>query len=113
MIRISGINYPPQLPEEKLAAYVAKKYKIKGMNAFSIYKQSIDARKKTDIHYVYTVDVGADNEGKLLKTVKNASRINDRRYRFPEFEPFSDTVVIVGFGPAGMMCAHTLACHGV
>ena len=112
MIRISNINYPIQMPEENLPEYIAKKYKLKNMRSFRIYKQSIDARKKNDIHYVYTIDVGVDNEAKVLKAVKNASRINDKRYKFPKGTPPTKPVIIAGFGPAGMMCAHTLARHG-
>lgn len=112
MIRISNIKYPIQLPEENLPEYVAKKYKLKGMKAFRIVKQSIDARKKSDIHYVYTVDVGVDNENKALKTIKGALRVNDKRYKFPEGTPPAHTIVVAGFGPAGMLCAHSLAVHG-
>lgn len=112
MIRISNIKYPVQLPEENLAEFVAKKYKLKNMKSFRIVRQSIDARKKTDIHYVYTVDAGVDNEGKVLKTIKNASRVDDKRYKFPKGMPPEGTIVIAGFGPAGMMCAHSLARSG-
>lgn len=112
MIRISNISYPIELPESNLVEFVCKKYKLKNVKDFRIVKESIDARKKTDIHYVYTVDVAAENEGKLLKQIKNASRITDKHYRFPNGAVPQSTVVIAGFGPAGMMCAYTLAKHG-
>ena len=112
MIRISNIKYPVQLPEEKLPDFVTKKYKLKGVKSFRIVKQSIDARKKDDIHYVYTVDIGAENENKAIKQIKGASLVNDRRYKFPNGIPPSKPVVIAGFGPAGMMCAYMLARHG-
>lgn len=112
MIRISNIKYPVELPEDILPEFVAKKYKLKNMKSFRIVKQSIDARRKNDIHYVYTVDVGLDNESKALKQIKGAARVNDKPYRFPKGEPPKGTVVVAGFGPAGMMCAYSLAKHG-
>ncbi|MGN1115192.1 MAG: NAD(P)/FAD-dependent oxidoreductase, partial [Candidatus Ornithomonoglobus sp.] len=60
----------------------------------------------------YSVDVGIDNENKVLKAIKSASRINDKRYKFPEGTPPLKPIVITGFGPAGMMCAYMLARHG-
>ncbi|MGN0162611.1 MAG: NAD(P)/FAD-dependent oxidoreductase [Candidatus Ornithomonoglobus sp.] len=112
MIRINNIKYPVQLPEENLPEFVAKKYKLQGVKSFRIVKQSIDARKKNDIHYVYTVDIGLDNESRALKAIKGASRVNDKRYKFPKGAPPVKPVVIAGFGPAGMMCAYMLARHG-
>lgn len=101
-----------QLPEENLPEFVAKKYRLKGIKSFKIVKQSVDARKKDDIHYVYTVDIGLDDEGKAVKAIKGASRVNDKRYKFPTGTPPSKTVVVAGFGPSGMMCAYMLARHG-
>ncbi len=112
MIRISNISYPIELPEERLIEYVAKKYKIKGIKAFEISKKSIDARKKSDIHYVYSVDIAAENESRLLKQIKNASKVSGKRYKFRALRMPEKPVVVAGFGPAGMMCAYTLAKHG-
>lgn len=109
MIRISNISYPIELPEENLIEYVSKKYKIKNIKTFEISKKSIDARKKKDIHYVYTVDIGADNEGRLLKQLKNASLIKDKKYQFRPSHIPQKPVIVAGFGPAGMMCAYMLS----
>ena len=112
MIRISNIKYPIELAEENLPQFTEKKYKTGKIKDFRIVKQSIDARKKNDIHYVYTIDIAVDNESKLLKRLKNASIAENKIYipvggRVPE-----KPVVIAGFGPAGIMCAHTLVSNG-
>ncbi len=112
MIRISNIQYPIELPESNLIEYICKKYKLKNIKDFRIVKESIDARKKYDIHYVYTVDVALDNESKVLKQIKNASRVCEKKYRFPTETVPSSTIVVAGFGPAGMMCAYMLAKKG-
>lgn len=113
MIRISNIKYPIAASEENLIEFVAKKFKIKNIRDFKIAKKSIDARKKSDICYVYTVDISADNEPKLLKQIKNSERITEKPYKFNCVNVPQKPVVIAGFGPAGMMCAYTLAKSGV
>lgn len=112
MIRISNIKYPVLLDESNLPEFVAKKYKINTIKDFRIVKQSVDARKKDDIHYVYTVDLLTDNEPKLLKKYKNITRPNDKVYVPPKPRGTYKRVVIAGFGPAGIMCAYVLAKSG-
>lgn len=112
MIRISNIKYPIEFPEENIIEYIARKYKINGITDIRIVRKSIDARKKNDIHYVYTLDISAHGEKKLLKKLKNSSEIKTDRYVFPKGCPTEKPVVVVGFGPAGMMCAYSLAVNG-
>lgn len=112
MIRISNINYPLTLDEANLPEFVAKKYKLSNVKDFRIVKQSIDARKKNDIHYVYTVDISTDNEDRLIRKNKNLTKAVSQFYKLPECDGKGKTVVIAGFGPAGFMCAHTLAKTG-
>lgn len=112
MIRISNIKYPIELPEENLIEFIVRKYKVQGLSDFKIVKKSIDARKKSDISYIYTVDISSSNEKKLLRQCRSASVINDKKYRFQgKYKP-SKPVVIAGFGPAGMMCAYMLVKNG-
>ena len=111
MIRISNINYPVTRPEEELKDLVAAKFKL-NIKSMRISRKSVDARKKSDIHYVYTVDICTDNDAAALKRVKGAARINEKKYRLPGGTPPQKPVVIVGFGPAGIMCAHSLVLMG-
>lgn len=111
MIRISNIKYPPTKPENELQDYVAARYKL-DIKSFRIHRKSIDARKKNDIHYVYTVDVGTDNDAAALRRVRGAAKINDKKYRLPGGAAPAKLVVVAGFGPAGMMCAHSLVKMG-
>ncbi len=112
MIRIPNIKYPIDVPEDGLAEFVMKKYRLDGITDFRIHRKSIDARKKNDIHYVYTVDAALKNETKAVKTIKGAAYVNDKRYSFPGGAVPDKPVVIAGFGPAGMMCAYMLSGHG-
>lgn len=112
MIRISNISYSLTLEESNLPEYIRKKYKILGMSDFKIVRKSVDARKKNDIHYVYTVDVTASNEDKLIKRYKNIQNLIIDTYKIPEHNGNGKRVVVAGFGPAGIMCAYVLAKSG-
>lgn len=112
MIRISGIKYSPLLDEVNLPQYVKKQYKLNSVKYFKIIKKSVDARKKNDINFVYTVDLHTDNEEKLIKKFKNISRPSNKKYILPKTNDNDKKIVIVGFGPAGFMCAYALSKAG-
>ena len=121
MILIHDLNVPP-LPEEERRAILEKKLRrFAGGAAFTwrIVRRSVDARKKDDIHYVYTVAVeGPDDkaEAALLRRAKGlkAERSEPVRYTLPESgeEVLPHRPVIVGTGPAGLFAARTLARAG-
>ena len=112
MIRISNLKYPIEHSIENLPEFIAKKFGLKKIKDFKIVRESIDARKKNDIHYVYTVDLATDNEDKLIKKNKNISKPKYTPYRLPKTDANGETVVVAGFGPAGIMCAYTLSKMG-
>ena len=59
MIRLKDIKIKEDLTEEQVFQKAISKNKIKleDVNKWYIYKKSIDARKKGDIHYNYTIDI--------------------------------------------------------
>ncbi len=106
----------------------------------TLKKLSLDARKKDDIRYVYGIDIEAANEEKILKKcrIKNATKVTQVVYKDPlticpengsDLGNKGDSIgrcgnslimrdginrpVIVGFGPAGMICAYKLAAAGL
>ena len=56
---VSGINLSPDTDDKEACVIAANELKRAGINPaqinFSIYKQSVDARKKNDIKLVYSV----------------------------------------------------------
>lgn len=112
MIKISNIKYPLQSEESNLPKFVAKKYDVSQMRDFRIVRKSIDARKKDDIHFVYTVEISCDNERNLIKRNKNISVASNKYYALPKRKGAKKNVVVVGFGPAGIMAAYALATSG-
>lgn len=111
MIRISNIKLSLDEGEAELRLKTEKLIGGK-FKSFRIAKKSVDARRKSDVHFVYSVDIEADNEERLLKKLKNAQKTDKYEYRFPNGGKCDDPVVIAGTGPAGMMCGLTLAQNG-
>lgn len=112
MLRISDIKLGTDDTESDLRKKVLKLLGVKNVKSFEISKKSIDARKKPDIHYVYSVDVETDNEEYYAKKIKNSQILKKKTYEFPKCGKFDKPVVIVGTGPAGLMCGLTLAQNG-
>ena len=117
MLRISQLKLPAghnkaQLEQKLLKTLKAGKGEIKG---YYIRKRSLDARKKPELYYVYSVDFEAKHEERILKQFKGkVQKISERPYRAPEHgkEHLSDRPVVVGSGPAGLFCAYLLAEEG-
>ncbi len=107
MIRLTNISLP--IGEDIFSKI---KHDIPTAKNIRLVKKSIDARKKNDIRYVYSVDLCADDENKLLKKYKNAQIPKYTPYKFPQSPKLDKPVVVVGSGPCGLMCAYVLAENG-
>lgn len=118
MIRIGQLKLQPDHTEKDLIQKITKILHIseKDIVNYRIKKQSIDARKKPDIKYVYTVDVTVQNEVQILKKQKGNSilKVKETPYVFKTVgeEVMKHRPIIIGSGPAGMFCAYMLAQHG-
>lgn len=87
----------------------------KDLGQYYIRKRSLDARKKPELYYVYSIDVEIKNEERVLKSMKGkVQKVSSRPYSVPEHgtERLSDRPVIIGSGPAGLFCAYLLAREG-
>ncbi|MBQ1464737.1 MAG: hypothetical protein IIZ18_08005, partial [Ruminococcus sp.] len=113
MIRVSNIKVPLDFDFTRLKDYCTSKLRIPADKLISaeLARRSVDARKKSAVHFNIALDICAKNEGRLLKSLKNAAPVN-----FPDYPitPVSPTVrpVVIGFGPAGMFAALVLAMSG-
>lgn len=116
MIRISNIKM--SIDDADLTGAAAKKLKIKreAVKEIKIRRKSLDARKKNDIHYLYTVDVAVEGEEKILKSVRDKSVTLSN---WSDYVPLGENAVlkhrpiVAGFGPAGMFAALVLAERGL
>lgn len=85
-----------------------------------IVKKSIDARKKPDIFCNYTVAFSAKSEGEILKHNRKNANLSkyEAEHSLAEEIPGLQVkepekrIVIVGAGPAGLLCAYFLAFCG-
>ena len=116
MIRISQLKLPVTHTEEDLLQAVRKKLQCKDRPlTFEIVRQSLDARKGEKF-FVYTIDVSIAGEKKILQKVNNNNIMstNTPSYHFPApgETSLSYRPVIVGCGPAGLMCGWYLARYG-
>lgn len=118
MIQISQLKLPCTHTQQELREKIERTLRIRPeeLIEYSIEKQSIDARKKPQIFYVYTIHASVLQEKKVFKKVhsKNITIVEKKVYQFPfhaESIP-ADRPVIIGSGPAGLFCAYMLAEHG-
>ena len=117
MLRIRDISVPAAHDVSMLYYLAAKQLRLPAneLSGLKIRKKSLDARKKDDIHYLYTVDVQTrHSENRVLKQCRNprVSIAKDFVYRIPKVS-CEERPVIVGFGPAGMFAALVLARAGL
>lgn len=119
MIRVSGIKLSLDQDESEVKkALLAKlKLKEKDLREYYIFKRSVDARKRENIYFVYTVDAVLVNEDKILSKAlkdKDISPTPDLDYQYVKTgqEPLKSRPVIIGAGPAGLFAGVILAMMG-
>ncbi len=115
MIRITQLKLPVSHTGEDLKRKAAKLLRVApgDIRSLRIVKQSVDARKKAEILYSYTVDVEVQKESQIIKRARSsqAAIVRRERYRFPlpGRERLLHPPVIIGSGPAGLFAGLMLA----
>ena len=113
MIRVRNIKVP--INDDDVKKYVVLKLRVNedDISLLKINKKSIDARKKSDIHFVYEIDINVKNEKRFLKnrdifiTPREIYEFNDFGNVKLDYRP-----IIIGSGPAGLFCGYMLALNG-
>ena len=132
MIRITQLKMNPAQNRSDLVKMVRNILRLREDEPCSveIIRQSVDARRKPDIYYVYTVHASLKDEKtehRVLKhiRVKNAEYVINPVYppaRMADASSVSvqkterrhrGSVVIIGTGPAGLFCGLLLARQGL
>lgn len=119
MIRINQLKLNIHHSDKELGDRICRMLKIRPqeLKSFYIVKRSLDARRKTDILYSYTLLVDVRNEDRVLAGIRDANVTKDNTvyYSVPENgkDELKSRPVIVGFGPAGMFAGLMLARAGL
>ncbi len=118
MIRVSQLKIIPG-QEDKLHGYVAKALTVREdeIIQLNIVKKSLDARKKPELFWIYTVDVELKSSVNFKRVFKNknvTSAPEIKAYQIPKCGkmPMVQSPVVVGMGPAGLFAAYLLAKKG-
>ncbi len=113
MILINNLKLPLETDFNNLKPQVEKIIKFK-TDSVSLYRKSVDARKRDNVHFCCSVLVETKNEQALLKKNKNAQLYICKEYEWQTVENIpQNSPVVVGFGPCGMFCALSLARAGL
>lgn len=113
MIRVKQVKV--KVENNNIIDSIIKKLKIRkeDLVSYNIVKQSLDARNKDEIFYVYEVDCVLRNENKIrfnndISITPNMDYILPNKGNLKlEYRP-----VIVGSGPSGLFCGYLLAQMG-
>lgn len=119
MIRISQLKLDIHHTEADLQAKICRLLRIREdmLLSYARVKQSLDARKKPRLFYVYTIDAAVKNENEVKKHIRKQNLANiqvkpeEKRYSLDVSgtEPLKYRPVIIGTGPAGLFCGYELA----
>ncbi len=119
MLRITELRLPLDHPEEDLRKAVVTRLGIKpdDLLSFTVFRRAWDARKKSAIKLVYTIDVDVHDEARVRTRLKDDKHVNpspDTSYKFVARAPerIEKRPVVIGTGPCGFMCALVLAQMG-
>ncbi len=118
MLLLSNVKVPHGFDFNSLSPLCAKELNIdkSRIKSAKLHRRSIDARRKSDVHFLCSFLVEIENETEYLNSakLKNISPYKKQEYSFnikkaaPTHPP-----LVVGFGPAGMFAALTLARAGL
>ena len=113
LLRVRGVKV--EILKNDILKSLAKKLKIDESDIidYEIIKESIDARNKNEIYYVYEFDVHLKNENKIIKN-NDIFESKKREYKFNKtgLKKLNTRPIIVGSGPAGLFAAYILAENG-
>jgi hypothetical protein len=124
VLRVTELRLPLEHADAELRAAIVERLGIAddALRAFTIFRRGHDARRKTQIVAVYTVDCDVADEDDVLARHRGDPHVRatpDMRYRFVARAPANFAAsgaprpLVVGFGPCGIFAALVLAQTGL
>lgn len=119
MLQVNQIKCPINHSKPQLLRAISRKLDCgeEQILDYKVLRRSVDARKKPDLFFQYTLAVSLKNENRILsrkKKDRDISLYEPLEYRFPQpgTVPLHHRPVIIGMGPAGLFCGLELARQG-
>ncbi|MBA6326686.1 NAD(P)/FAD-dependent oxidoreductase [Colwellia sp. MB02u-6] len=119
MLRLTNVKLPLNHQPEELEQVILATLKITAeqLTSFSIFKRGYDARKKSKIILMYTLDVETTQNEQLIAEHVNDQNIKvspDTSYKFVGQAPedLIERPVVIGMGPCGLFAGLLLAQMG-
>ena len=107
MIRINNVRLELDYSDDTLLSAACSELRLdkSSVKSVSLFRRSIDARKKHDVHFLATLNVIINGDEKRVLSrsqSKKAAIAKPYRYEIPKHNKLSQRPVIIGFGPAGI-----------
>ena len=114
MLRLNNFPVPLDYTEDSLRRLLLKKLGIPGdqLLSLSLFRRSVDARDRGDVHFVLSLDLQVRNEEALRRRHPQLTRVEPVPAPPLPASAFVHRPLVVGAGPAGLFCALTLARAG-
>lgn len=112
MLRISQLKLPITHTKEELEQKIRKVLRLSKTPSYTILRRSVDARKKPELFFQYSIDVVVEKEDQVYKRCdrKQVMQMERSEYHFPvQGYQGKERPVIIGAGPAGLFCCYMLA----
>ncbi len=116
MLRIPNLSCPLDADAEGLRRLAAEhlRVRVSDVKSVALRRRSVDARDKSDVHFVVTLDAEVRSEAALLKKARPGTLSPALPDRIPPIPAarFEKRPAVVGAGPAGLFAALVLAMAG-
>ncbi len=122
MLRLTEIKLPLAHSQDDLKAAILKRLglgvEVSVLLGYTIFRRGYDARKRSAILLIYSLDVEVQDEAELLKRLHGTPHIvstPDTSYHFVAHAPsgLSERPVVIGTGPCGLFAGLLLAQMGL
>lgn len=114
---LNNIKMPVEHTDEMIMEYSKTYFEKCGIkiDELNIYRKSVDARRKNNIHYICAVTAKTDSSAEEIEKLRdgNIKVYNEQKIDFSAIKRKKrEKVVIIGTGPCGLFSAYFLAKAG-
>jgi uncharacterized FAD-dependent dehydrogenase len=119
MLRLNELKLPLDHSDDALKAAIVARLGIDAaaLIGYTVFRRSYDARKRSAIMLIYSLDIDTGEEAAVLQRLKHDVHVMttpDTGYRFvTEAQAHDERPVVIGCGPCGLFAALILAQMGL